>query len=184
MNQGMISKRYAKALLLYAIDQKSEDRVFSEMKSLISSFVNEPKLRMAMDNPMVLPEDKIGLMKAAIGGKPSEEFSRFAELVVKNKREIYFKSIALSYVDLYCQNKNLISGKLITATPVDETTINKMKLLAQTAKNGSLDFETNVDPEIGGGFILYVDTYMMDASVSTQLRRIKQQLMIQNNKVM
>ena len=183
MNEGMISKRYAKALLQFATDQKTDNTVFAEMKKLAAVFAAEPKLRMAMDNPMVTGTDNLELVKAAIGGKASNEFIKFAELVVKNKRESYFQMIALSYVDLYSESKHINTGKLVTATPVDNAVIEKMKGLLEKIKPGTLDFETQVDPDIEGGFILYIDTYRLDASVRTQLKRIKQKLIAENSKI-
>jgi F-type H+-transporting ATPase subunit delta len=183
MNEGMISKRYAKALLLYAVEQKAEDAMFIEMKKLTSAFNDVPQLRMAMDNPTLNADDKLTLIKAAVGGKPGTEFSRFAELVVKNRREVFFQNIALSYIDLYCETKHINTGKLVTATPVDDAVIEKMKGLLQTIKPGTLDFETKVDPDIEGGFILYIDTYRLDASVKSQLKRIKQQFIAENSKI-
>ncbi len=183
MNEGMISKRYAKALLLYAVDQKAEDAMYAEMKKLASSFLREPRLRMAMDNPTLNADDKLALIKAAVGGKPGKEFTRFAEVVVKNKREVYFRNIALSYIDLYCETKHINTGKLVTAMPVDNAVKEKMKSLLQKIKPGTLDFETSVDPGIEGGFILYIDTYRLDASVRSQLKRIKQQFITENSKI-
>lgn len=182
MNEGMISKRYAKALLLFAKDNKSEDTVYSEMKQLASVFMREPKLRMAMDNPILNVEDKLNLINTAVGRKASSEFVSFMELVLKNKREKYLLNIALSYSDLYCKAKGINTGKLVTATPVDASVTEKMKSLLQKIKPGNLDFETSIDPNIEGGFVLYIDDYRLDASVKTQLKRIKQQFIAENSK--
>ncbi len=183
MNEGMISKRYAKALLQYATDQKAEDTVFSEMKNLASAFTAEPRLHTAMDNPTLNAEDKLELIKAAVGGKMSDVLTRFAELVLKNRRETFLRNIALSFTDLYREFKNMNMGRLVTATPVDDAVKEKMKSLLQKVKSGTLDFDTVVDPSIEGGFILYVDTYRLDASVKTQLKRIKQQFIAENSKM-
>lgn len=183
MNEGMISKRYAKALLLFAEDNKSEDVVYAEMKQLASVFAGEPALRMAMDNPMLSVEDKMNLVKAAVGQKTSAEFTRFTELVLKNKRERFLQNIALCYIDLYCVAKQINTGKLVTAMPVDDSVKEKMKGLLQKMKPGNLEFETHVDPDIEGGFILYLDDYRLDASVKTQLARIKQQFIAENSKM-
>lgn len=87
MNSGMISKRYARALLQYAVGQKAEDTVFSEMKLLAETFAKEPRLRMAMDNPMLSKKNKFDLIVAAIGGKGSDQFCRFIHFVLDKKRE-------------------------------------------------------------------------------------------------
>jgi len=184
MNVGMISKRYAKALLEYAIENKSEDTVYSEMKKLEVAFAAEPRLRMAMDNPTLTIKDKLGLIKAAVGGNTSNVLSRFFDLVLKNKRETGLQYIALSYADLYCQMKHINKAKLVTATPVGNEVADRMKLLVQQIKPGTLEFETKIDPDIEGGFMLFFDTFRMDASVKTQLKRIKQQFIEENSKML
>lgn len=182
MNEGKISKRYARALLRYAVEQGTEDAIYSEMKILASVFQQTAKLRMAMNNPMLKMKVKFDLIKAVLDNKPSDALVRLAQLVLKNRREMYFMHIALSYGDLYREYKNINVGTLVTATPVDSVTIEKMKLLMQQIKPGTLDFEQKVDPKIEGGFVLYIDTYRLDASVVSQLKRIKQQLFIENSK--
>lgn len=183
MNTGMISKRYARALLQYAVGQKAEDTVFSEMKKLAASFAREPKLRVAMDNPMLSTETKFNLALAAIGGQASEQYQRFIQFILDKKRENHLRSMALSYKDLYCELKNINTGRLVTAAEIDKATTEKLKALSQVIKPGQLDFETAVDPKIDGGFILYIDTFRLDASIKTQLNKIKQNLINENSKI-
>ena len=47
-----------------------------------------------------------------------------------------------------------------------------MKRLVESHTSGSVEFSTEVNPDIIGGFVLEYDTYRMDASVKTRLRRI------------
>lgn len=183
MNVGMISKRYAKALYEYAKEQKAEEAVYAEMKKLADGFMNEPRLRMAMDNPTLTKTDKLKLIKAAIGGKKDAVLDQFFGLVLKNRREVYLQSIALSYKDIYCEEKQINTAKLITASPVDKHVIEKVKGLLQGIKSGTLEFETKVDPDTEGGFILFIDTYRLDASVKTQLSRIRKQFILENSKI-
>lgn len=82
MNVGMISKRYAKALLQYAMENKAEDKVYSEMKQLEAAFAAEPRMRMAMDNPTLTAKDKLDLMKAAVGGNAREMTTTEQELLL------------------------------------------------------------------------------------------------------
>lgn len=51
---GVISMRYAKALLAYADEKGTEDTVYEEAGILADSFSRIPELRQALDNP-VLP---------------------------------------------------------------------------------------------------------------------------------
>lgn len=184
MNLGLISKRYAKALLEFARDQKAEDTLYSEMNRLAAVFAAEPKVRMAMDNPILTAKDKADLLNAAVGGTPSTVFTRFIELVLKNKREAHLQFIALAYLDRYRQLNHINKAKLVTANKVDNKVVERLKSVLQKIKPGTQEVEAVVDPSIDGGFILYVDTYRLDASVATQLKNIKRQFVAENSKML
>jgi F-type H+-transporting ATPase subunit delta len=80
--------------------------------------------------------------------------------------------MANSYVTLYRQQKNVIRGRLITAARVSAATEQKMRRMVESKTNGTVEFESQVNPDIIGGFILEYDTYRMDASVKTKLNSI------------
>ena len=50
--------------------------------------------------------------------------------------------------------------------------VQKMKQMVESRTKGSVEFETETNPEIIGGFILEYDTYRMDASVKNKLNTI------------
>ena len=51
-----------------------------------------------------------------------------------------------------------------------------MKQMVERKTHGTVEFNTEVDPDILGGFILEYDTYRMDASVKSKLNSILVQL--------
>ena len=183
MDVGVISMRYAKALLEYAAANKVEDEIYKEMLMLSHSFMAVPELRIALDNPVLAAKEKSSLICNAAGIKVCKEFVRFVELVLRERREGYVQSMSLMYIDLYRKLKNITIGRLITAYPVDKETEERMKEIVHNRTHGEVDFETKVDPSIEGGFIFEVDTYRLDASVSTQLRRVKRQFIEKNRRI-
>ena len=123
MDIGVISVRYARALIKAALGMKLEDQVYQEMQTLYT-----------------------------------------------------LQFMAASYITLYRKQKNIIRGKLITATAVDAQTEDKMRKMVEQRTQGTVEFKTEVNPDIIGGFILEYDTYRMDASVKTKLNAILTQL--------
>lgn len=95
MNSGMVSMRYARALFNYALKNKVEDAVYAEMKTLSESFVKQRNLRATLDNPVLRTKDKFELIKAAGGNTVSQEYIRFIELVLHQKRENICKRLVL-----------------------------------------------------------------------------------------
>ena len=172
MDIGVISVRYARALLKSAKDAKIEDAVYTEMQQLAKSYVDVPQLRFTIDNPMLSKEKKEALLLTAAGTEPSSLTKAFIQLVLKEDREGVMQFIANSYVTLYRQQKNVIRGRLITAARVTAETEQKMRRMVESKTNGTVEFETEVNPDIIGGFILEYDTYRMDASVKAKLNSI------------
>ena len=172
MDIGVISVRYARALLKAATAQKLEDTVYQEMMTVAKSYEEVPQLRQTIDNPMLSNDKKESLLVVATGEKPSALTRQFVNLVLKEGRENMMQFIANSYITLYRKQKNVIRGKLTTAARVSAQTEQKMRQMVESKTNGTVEFETEVNPDIIGGFILEYDTYRMDASVKTKLNNI------------
>ena len=154
MDIGVISIRYARALLKSATDAKLEDTVYQDMMTVAKSYVDVPALRQTIDNPMLSKDKKESLLTIAAGEKPCELTKAFIALVLKEDRE------------------NVIRGKLTTAARVSAETEQKMRKMVESKTNGTVEFETEVNPDIVGGFILEYDTFRMDASVRSKLNNI------------
>ena len=172
MDIGVISVRYARALLKSATNAKVEDLLYQEMQQLARCFINVPQLRFTIDNPMLSSEKKEALLLTAIGSEPSALVKSFIALVLKEGRESMIQFMANSYITLYRKQKNIIRVKLTTAVAVSPATEQKMREMVESKTNGTVEFETEVNSDIIGGFILEYDTFRMDASVQSKLRNI------------
>ena len=168
--------RYARALLKSATDARLEDTVYQEMLTVAKSYVDVPALRQMIDNPMLSKDKKESLLIIAAGEKPSALTRSFISLVLKEDRENVMQFMANSYVTLYRKQKNIIRSKLTTAARVSAETEQKMRKMVESKTNGIVEFETEVNPDIVGGFILEYDTFRMDASVKSKLNNILNQI--------
>lgn len=172
MDLGVISVRYSRALLKSAAELNIEDKVYRDMSTLSQSYIQVPQLRSTIGNPMLRKDKKQHLLVTALGPEAQELSKRFIALVVKEDRESTLQFMAASYITLYRQQKNITRGKLTTAVKVSPATEQKMKAMVESKTQGTVEFTTEVDPSIIGGFVLEYDTYRMDASVKTKLNNI------------
>ena len=183
MNTGVVSKRFAKALLLYSFQQGKEEKVYEEVKNLAHSYHMVPKLRKAVDNPVLEEEKKLALLKEAAGGKNvSEELIRFFRLVLEGKRESFLQFIAWSFIDQYRLKKNIRVGKLVTAVESPKLVAELEKMVGKDM-GFTVELTTKVDPSLIGGFIIELSGYRMDASVSNQLERLKGEFIARNRRI-
>lgn len=183
MNTGVISRRYAKALLAYVKATKKEDKVYEEMKTLASYFEHVAGLRHAVENPVLDIPTKLKLLREAAGGvNVSQELMRFFGLVLEEKREKFLQFMTWSYIDLYHEDKNILIGKLTTAVPSPKLVEYLQKTLSK-ANNATVKLETKVDANLIGGYIIEVAGTRMDASIANQLKRVEQQFIAKNRRI-
>ena len=75
-------------------------------------------------------------------------------------------------------------GKLVTAMPLPEETLNELKaLILKRYRGRTVEFNTKVDPDIIGGGILEIGYWRIDASIAGQLKRVKKQFIEKNRRI-
>lgn len=183
MDIGIVSSRYAKALLKFATEKGENEEVYRSLMVLGDSFVRVPMLRDTLNNPVLDDEKKFNLLNMASGNTKSECLKQFFRLMIKKHRISMAQFIAHSYVSAYRKQQHLIHSQLTVPVVLDESTIERLKKLVKAKTSNEVEFVVEVDPSIIGGFVLEYDTYSFDASIRTKLNRIKKQLLANNNKL-
>ncbi len=173
MDTGLISSRYADSLLQYAVSLDQQDEVYDRMKLLSEMFMKMPALRRAMMNPSVPAGDKKKILVTACGGSMPSSLSRMTDLILRNEREENLQYIVLRFIDLYREKFNIQRGKLVTAVAIDEETEQQLIARIQKMVKADIEIESVADPGIIGGFILTLDDFRWDASISGELARIR-----------
>ncbi|HKI90284.1 MAG TPA: ATP synthase F1 subunit delta, partial [Draconibacterium sp.] len=89
---------------------------------------------------------------------------------------VYIPAICRNYLALTRKNQNIKLSQLTTATEIDSKTIEKIKSTIEKELNAKVELTANVKPDIIGGLILRMEDKQFDASVATQLKKMRQQL--------
>ncbi len=184
MNTGVVSRRFAKALLAYAKGEGLEDKVYKEVKTLAAHFAEVPALRRAVENP-VLERSKEKL-EAALRGfgwkgrKPGDDaFSQPG--AGRQKGEV------LAVHDVVVHRP--VSGR--QAHPHRKAyhcrqfarLWHTLQKLAAEKTHGEVILEEKVDKSLIGGYIIELGGFRLDSSVANQLKRVKQQFIAKNRRI-
>lgn len=172
MDLGLISVRYARALLKASDNERLSEQVYADMQTIAASYVNVPELNVTIANPMLSKDQKISILTAAAGVNACPLTKRFVGLVLQEGREKIMQFIANSFITLYRKENNLVQAKLTTAANLSAEVEDKLRRLVQSQTNGTVEFSTEIDKDLIGGFVLEYDTYRLDASVKRQLSSI------------
>lgn len=181
MISGLIPHRYAKALYKFALETNSAGKVYDEMKNVISSFQTNSGLAKVLSNPFVETADKEKLLLAAAGKNPGDDYKRFVKLILEHKREEFAYLMAYAYRDIYRKANNISQVKITTAVPLEEIEMKKLRDVVKNAFSDTVfEYTEEVDPELIGGFVIDVDSTRLDASISSELEQLRQNLIRSN----
>lgn len=190
MDVGVLAVRYAKALYEYALENNVAKEVYELSRTVLGSFAANASLSKTIEDPLLGKKEKLSLMMASAGltnasgdEKVSAVAENFFKLLITNKRESYLVSSVRYFQLIYRKENNIGTAKIKTAVPLEEPMEKRILQRASDILGKSVELETVVDPEIIGGFILDVDDYRIDASVLTQVNKIKRKLLDKNRRI-
>lgn len=127
MDEGLIARRYALAMLKVAQKYNAAEEVYQKMKTFEQNYISHPDLHKALLNPILSPRDKEQLLTIAIGIEPGTLYLRGIRLLIKNHREMYIRSICLMYQKLYRKVYQIGRIKIITAVALKQETLDRIK---------------------------------------------------------
>lgn len=176
MNEGLVPRRYAKALLEYACDISQESRLYTLMKELAHSFDTTPQLQKTLNNPAVKDELKQQLIATAAGAKLDADttFARMLAVLQLNSRFGSVHAIALAYIDAYRAAKHIKVVKVQSAAPLATESLDRLKTIIKKHLQGaSMEFSHTVNPHLIGGFTVQTGNELFDASVANKLKQMR-----------
>lgn len=182
MNIGIVSARYAHALLEYAKEEHVEEEIYESMFHLIVAISQVKEFMPVLQNPSLSAHEKENLICDAVNNS-SRQFRQFARLVVRQGREEYLLYIAHSYISLYRKYKDIIAVKFTTAVPLSHALAQRVEQLIKSQGHKIVEMENIVDSSIIGGFILEANSERLDASLSSALNKIENEIVDNNRRL-
>lgn len=183
MNTGVTASRYAKALLAFVQETGAGEKVYSQVEALVRILEAVPQLRDVIQKHDEIPvERKLDLLAAAVDEPLAMEIVRFVGLVADNRRMEFFHRMLWAFIVQYREAKGIKVGSLVTAVP-DEELCKELEDLFCDRTSCEVRLNTSVDPELIGGFIFELDGRRLDASVKSQLDRIRRAIVDESNRI-
>lgn len=179
MNDGLIPRRYAKALLKFAQEKGQDKRVYALMQTLGDSFAAQPALGKAVTNPFVSAADKTKLLMTASGATDKDSvFADFIKLLIANNRIDMMRPVALAYLEMYRKANNIYLVEITSAAPLGDKEMARLKaLIGSHVGNATVEYETSVDTDLIGGFVVKIDSERLDASIKNELKQLRLKLL-------
>ncbi|MEN9743984.1 MAG: hypothetical protein RLZZ65_1789 [Bacteroidota bacterium] len=166
--------RYAKALLELALDQNKVDLIEADMQQLINTADEVHDFQVFINSPLIPIDKKVAAIQTIF--KDFNEITlKFLELVTNNGREGAMIDIARQFNVLLMAHKGIVPVTIISAQPLQENTKAEIMAKINGVVKGTPKITEEVDASLIGGFIIRMGDQQFDASVASQLQRMKQQ---------
>ncbi len=177
MDQSAITVRYAKAFFSTAKEKNTLKTLKTDVELVLDVCNNSSDFILLLESPIIKTSKKAELISTIFKGKIDELSLKFLLLITTNKREVHIPGICRNFLGLTRKDQNIKSAVLTTATGIDTDTVGKIELLLAKELGAKVELTSQVNANLIGGMILRIEDKQYDASVATQLKKIKQQLL-------
>nr|WRW10631.1 ATP synthase CF1, subunit delta [Ascoseira mirabilis] len=190
-----IANPYSEALLqlglnLYLKDGNTNTQVFFQiifdMENLLKILKLTPTLEKYLSNPLITNNDKKVLLKKCLSKKTSSTTTKFLMLLVDKKRIEFIQVITQTFLN---KAYNFVCLKFIEVYSAIRLSENQKNQLVEKLKvllgpefitskvyYSKMNITFRVDKEILGGFIIKIDSKIMDLSLRGELQALAKQM--------
>ncbi len=178
MNDGLIPNRYAKALYKVAQEEGVTQEVYLQMKRLSESYEALPELKKTVDNPFLPVADREKVLLSASGAQNGGCLDKFILMVIKSNRECFMREMSLAYGKIYREANNIAQVNITTATELPEDKLSQIiEVVRHELKGKTVEKTVTVNPDLIGGFMVQVDSMVLDTSIKNELKKLRLKLL-------
>lgn len=171
-----IAARYAKALF-HSASKVQQKIILINLDDILIAYKKIPKFRPLLESPDISKTEKDAIIKKVFADKTDPLFLHFLSLLLEKGRFKHLPEIARVYRDVFTTTYGITDAHLVTATPLDDSTKEKLTNKLENIYQKKFDIEYDVNPQIIGGGVLVIEEKMIDFSIQGKLNKLKATLL-------
>ena len=175
MSQGVIARRYAKALINLA--EKDLENTGKSLTALADVFSNSAELSEVLSDTKVSSQIKQNVLKKILKKiKVSKLVDTFIRYLLAKRRIVLLPKIERA-LNLFLQEKlGRIEAGITVAQEISEVTVSKLEKAISRYSGKEVSVNITIDPAIIGGIVTRIGSVVIDGSIHTQLNQIRQSI--------
>ena len=164
---------YAEALFLLACETKNEDEILGAL-DLLKDVLNENTEYIDfLSTPSIPLGERLDAISEAFEKTMPEYVVSFIKLLCeKGHIDSIFECIG-EYKELYDNSKKVMTAKVTSATELTEEEKNALYEKLKKISQKEIVIDYHLDKDILGGMIIEMDGKVIDASVKSRLKEVK-----------
>jgi F-type H+-transporting ATPase subunit delta len=174
MRASLVAKVYAKALVEIGESSNSCDSLEDELRGLSKVLTSDPDVRDFLLSPRVSKKTKSDIIEKAFTENVSQTVLSFLLLIVINDRAIDIEQIIKQYIVFNDARKKLVRVTVLSAVKLGDSELNQIKeWFKSSGKANDCLIESEIKPEIIGGFVLEYADNIIDGSMKSKLSNLR-----------
>ena len=172
---AVAQRLYARALYQAAEEAGKLEQVASELSQLATAIAETPALQMLLRSPQVDPPEKADVLAELTAGA-DELVRNFVRLVAEKGRAGELPEMSVELDALVARAQNRLAVGLTTAVELSDEEARSIVTRIEQASGRTVEATRSVDPDLVGGIVLQVGSFLADGSVRGRLERLRQEL--------
>ena len=176
MRDIRVAKPYARALYEAAVEQNALAPITADIETLRELIEQSEEFTQFISSPLLSPQFKSDTFQQLFADGMHPLTINFFKLLTLKQRERYLVAIMDVFSTIADEAAGRIVAKVTTAVPITQNQEQRLIQQLSAYSGKQVRLETETDEQIQGGFIVQLGDTVFDASVITQLQRLKRQL--------
>jgi F-type H+-transporting ATPase subunit delta len=178
MTSRTAAARYARAVLDVATKESADlERIARELDEFVVFFTEQPALAGLLLNPAIpAPRKRAAMEQITQRTGFTSIVSKLLVLLADRDRLALVKDISAAYRDLLADRQNVVRAEVTSAEPLPAERVQAIENRLATVTGKRVAMTTRIDKDIIGGVVARVGSTVYDASIATQLKKIRERL--------
>ena len=178
MTPRAVAKRYARALFDVARSERLDlEQIGNELDAAATFVQSNEALQRVLSNPAIPVARKRGVMEQLLLRNPlTAVVSRTLLLLADRDRLVLLPDLAAAYRVRLMDHHQVVRAEVTTAVPLPPDRLSALQQGLAEVTGRQVQLDTHVDPSIVGGAIARIGSTVYDGSITTQLQKMKKQL--------
>ena len=178
MTNRASAARYGRALFDVAVaEQQDLDRIDRELTGLADLAAGNEGLQRALSHPAIPAARKRAVIQALLDRSPvTPILARTLLLLADRDRLVLLADLAEAFRQRVLDHQQVVRAQVTTAVPLPADRVAALEQGLASATGRRVQLEMRLDPAIVGGAVTRIGSTVYDGSITTQLQRLKQQL--------
>jgi len=175
VSQGVIARRYAKALINLAEKGNDLENTGEYLSKMAEVYTDSAELREVLSDTKISTELKQNVLKAILGKINAPALvDTFCRYLLAKRRIILLPSIESAFNLLLQEKLGRIEARVTVAHELPKATVDKLEQTISKYSGKEVAISITIDPAIIGGIVTRIGSVVIDGSIHTQLNQLRQ----------